>query len=254
MKYILAIICIISSRLCYSQTDTAAAPVKIFFSGSLSIVGGWEPSEGRFYSLDWYGDAPPKKHSSGTGFGLTTGIKLLKRTYLLTGIDFFNATFDKFRLSPAPDPRYHPVIRDTIYGSYSRKVFSIPIGIQLPLLYNRTTIDAHIGAAGEFTYSESYQRFNSDTSNGYPYKMSQTFGSDVTRFTGTRIETGVDVEFRNVIGSVFCYLGINYTSPPIGNQQLEKYFLSYNSTISFRLGIGYYFGEKKKERVEYSLL
>jgi hypothetical protein len=180
------------------------------------------------------------------------GIKILKRQYLISGVDVVYAKFDKFRLSPAPDKRHGATVHDTIYVSYSKKSMKVPLGIQFPVFFRHITLAQRFGVAGEFTTSESYKRITSDTGNGAVNKIPHPLDSKVTRYTGIRIETGIDVEFRNITGNTLLYLGINYSSPNIANHHQEKYLLSYGSTISFRLGIGYFFTRKKKERVEYT--
>src|SRR6187431_674715 len=121
----------------YAQNDTAGAPVKIFLSGSVLAISGWEPCDGKFYSLEWYDDSKPKSFSWSYGYGFMAGIKIFKRQYLISGVEVINAKFDKFRLNPAPDERHGPVASDTIYVSYTKKEMKVPIGIQFPFFIKR---------------------------------------------------------------------------------------------------------------------
>src|SRR6185436_3228025 len=123
-----------------------------------------------------------------------------------------------------------------------------PAGFQFPFFFSKATLSPRLGIAGEFTTSESYNRITTDTLNGASTKFSQPFDSKVTRLTGITIESGIDVEFRNVIGNTLLFAGMNYASPNIMKPNEEKYLLKYGSAISFRLGIGYFFAKKKKER------
>ena len=103
-----------------------------------------------------------------------------------------------------------------------------------------------MGVAGEFTTSETYSKRINEVSNGVRNNYLTPVNNSATRYTGLKLNAGCDVEFRNTKGRILLLLGTDYLSPPVSSASANKYFLKHGSVLSMRLGIGYFFGWKKK--------
>ena len=119
----------------FAQIDSVSgASLKIFISGSLSVVTGWKPTEGRLYSQDWYESDNVNNCSIGMGFGLSVSKRIYRRTYVSIGAANSRLQYDKFRTTPAPDPRYGTILYDSSFVSYQINSLLVPLCIHLPLL------------------------------------------------------------------------------------------------------------------------
>jgi hypothetical protein len=251
MKKVFALcICMVFFKLpCFAQMDSVSgASLKIFVSGSLCIVTGWKPTEGKLYSEDWYDDSEVNNRSVGMGFGGYVSKRIYRSMYVSAGVSNLRLQYDEFRTTPAPDPRYYPILYDSSFVSYRINSLLVPLCVHLPLLTSRTFISARLGIVAAFTTSETYSKRINEVTNGVQDNFLTPIENSAARYTGLMVNAGCDVEFRNTKGRVLLLLGTDYLSPYVSNASANKYFLKHGSVLSMRLGIGYFFGWKTKKR------
>jgi hypothetical protein len=243
-SYLLAVsVFVIFSKPLYASQDTLSFPSwKTYLHGSLQLLTGVQPTEGRFYSNDWSEYEEPHVFTGGYQFGLNAAKRISKKIYLLSGVEISWFKLGKFRMSPAPDLRYtnpNATYYDTNFTDYSQVAMHVPVCILLPVLSNNANFVWQLGVVNDFTFSESYNINCIKSGNGVEEYAAIPVRSKGMNYTATRLHASICFDSVKNRTIVMFSSGIN-SSPIIINHGKEN-FLRYSFDFFFRIGAGYTF-------------
>ena len=218
--------------------------LKFFLNGSLAIVTGWEPTDGKFYSSDWYaGGKKPVDRSIGYQLGMLISKKIFSSSYYVaTGIDMASYSLNNFRTTPAYDPRHispNTIVYDTSYSDYTINNLQVPVYFQIPLSTRKIYFALRAGTVNDFTYSEAYTTVFSEK-NGSQYNENHlTKRQSGIRYHSTKLHLGCDFEVKNEASRIIMMLSSGITTAPVASVRSNAYFLHYATVFFMSFGFGY---------------